>query len=100
MPLYEVGLLEGGGLDVDLGHSHTGWEAPIEIVGRQVFRTSKGNYRPGELDVAISAEPEGEEGMTLVFPPAYQETTPSEGVFTLAQALPDGWKIKVRCAYT
>ena len=100
MPLYEVGLSGGGNLEVGaVNHSHQGWESPIAVIGQQVFVVSKGNYQSGEIDVAISAVPDGEEGMTLVFPPAYQETNPSEGVFTLAQELPDGWEIKVRFTY-
>lgn len=100
MPIYEVGLPGGGGGGTGggVGHFHSGWEAPIQESLRQ-FRVNKGNYQSGELSVAISAESEGEEGFTDVHPPAYQETNPSDGIFTLAQDLPGGWRIKVKYTY-
>lgn len=99
MPLYEIGVLGGGGLQTGgSSHSHSGWVEPLFQEPKR-YVVPMGNYLPGELRIAISAESLGEEGMTEVYPPAYEETSPSDGVFTLAQEMPDGWKIKVRYTY-
>ena len=95
MAVYFTGKPRGSRYE----HKHSGWVEPINLSGKQVWAVPERHYVPGELSVRISAEDEGEEGATLVFPPAYAETDPGEGIFTLTQALPDGWKIWVKYTF-
>jgi hypothetical protein len=76
---------------------HSGWETPAGVQGsHSVFQVSRGAYLPGTLDVAISAEPDGEIGYSTQYPPAYEETDPANGIITLSQDLPADWLFIVR----
>lgn len=89
MPLYRVGFSYQG------DHGHSGWVEPI-TEDRQSYRVPDGRYAPGDLDVEISAVPEGEVGYSAISLPGFEETDPANGVFTLADVLPGGWLIRVR----
>jgi hypothetical protein len=101
MPVYEIGAQ--GSTPPNPGpvnHRHSDWEVPSFIGGRQLAQVLAGNYQPGNLEVRLSAAPDGEEGYSLVTPPAYLESDPTQGLFTLAVDLPTGWLIQVRYVYT
>lgn len=99
MPLYLVG---GAGNNPEApggpGHRHHAWETPMALdAENKVFKVSQGKYDAGHLEVGLSAVPDGEIGFTsLQSPLNFIETSPSDGVFTLNQALPDGWLIRAR----
>lgn len=96
MAVYRVGARRGSGAE----HRHSGWVEPAPVVDRKTWLAPHRNYIGGELSVRIAADDEGEEGATLVFPPAYTEDDPNQGIFSLADDLPAGWKIWVKYTYT